>query len=293
MKTLIFILLVNIISAFNPGMTASVDWAMLEQAKDALLPYVLNALNTAEIPDIAFAGGTGYAKNNTFIILEPAANTWLRPVTADGTIEFSISNLTAHFGSDNLHWQKYYVVTANGALNVEITELSLYIRLKLTEKTLKDGSTVPSIAVLESKLNIPADRLNVTITGNAFMKCVSDIEFAFNEEYRSVINAAVTKGIKSALPPIFDALVAKQDARSKVFNQISLDWQISQAPIVNHKSLEIGMKGLFFPTKAGESGAPPAPPAMPYHDNYSDAKFQVFLSTYVINSLTESLIKTN
>ena len=295
MKTVfyIFSILVNVISAFNPGMTASIDWAMLEQAKDVFLPYVLNALNKAEIPDIAFSSGSGYAKNNTFIIMEPAGNTFLRPVATDGSIEFSISNLTAHFGSDNLHYQKFYVFTANGSLNVEITELSLYIRFKLLEKTLKDGSTVPSIEVLESKLNIPPDRLNVTIKGDNFMKCVSDIEFAFNSEYRGVIDAAVTRGIKGLLPPIFDAVVAKQDARSMLFDQVSLDWQISQAPIVNHRSLEIGMKGLFFQTKAGESGAPPAPPKMPYHDKYTKSEFQVFLSTYVVNSLADTLIKNN
>ena len=181
-------------------------------------------MNNAEIPDIPFNTGSGYARNNTFVINEPSGDIALRPVTSDGSIEFSIVNLTAHFGSDNLYYHKFFIFTANGSLNVEIDDLSLYIRIKLTEKTLKDGSTVPSIEVLESKLNIPMDKLNVTIKGNSLMKCVSDIEFAFNAEYREIIDFAVTKGIKTLLPPIFDSVVAVQDGRSSVHDGVSLDW---------------------------------------------------------------------
>lgn len=148
----------------------------------------------------------------------------LRPVDEDGNIELSIANFTASFGSNDLYYSRFYILYENGSLNVEISELSLYIKFKLTSQTLPDGATVPGIEVIESNLTIPNDCLNITIRGNNFMKVVSDISFAFYGVIRRSINMAVTKGIKALLPTVFDKTIAGLKGRSDVYEGLSIDW---------------------------------------------------------------------
>jgi hypothetical protein len=45
------------VSAFNPGLTASLDIDIVEQAKDTYFDYILNELKNLDIPDISFDGG--------------------------------------------------------------------------------------------------------------------------------------------------------------------------------------------------------------------------------------------
>jgi len=56
------------------------------------------------------------------------------------------------------------------------------------------------------------------------MKCVSDVEFAFNGVYREIINTAVSKGLKELLPPVFDKLLALLDGSVVLHKGISLDF---------------------------------------------------------------------
>ena len=60
--------------ADDPGATASLDLAVLEQAKDVLATYITNSLKDEKIPDINFH--LGRIHNNTFRMAEstPSVN---------------------------------------------------------------------------------------------------------------------------------------------------------------------------------------------------------------------------
>ena len=63
---LLFIIGFSVCSAFNPGVTASIDMGVIEEAKNNYFEYILNALVDTPIPDIKFDGGRLY--KNKFIV---------------------------------------------------------------------------------------------------------------------------------------------------------------------------------------------------------------------------------
>jgi hypothetical protein len=63
-----------------------------------------------------------------------------------------------------------------------------------------------------------------------------------------------------------------------------------RAPIVNAKSIEMGVRGQFY---VGSETDPKTPPAvLPYHDDGAESRMQLFLSTFLLNSLMQSVFET-
>jgi hypothetical protein len=54
------------VSAFNPGLTASLDIAVVEQAKDTYFDYIINEIRNLDMPDISFHDG--HLRKNSFTI---------------------------------------------------------------------------------------------------------------------------------------------------------------------------------------------------------------------------------
>lgn len=77
---------------------------------------------------------------------------------------------------------------------------------------------------------------------------------------------------------------------TEIYKGIDCDWELPYAPIVSSSFLEFGAKGLLFPENGAEEDLPVAPPAMPNHDDDSAAKFQVFVSNYLMDSLLFSYV---
>lgn len=57
------------------------------------------------------------------------------------------------------------------------------------------------------------------------------------------------------------------------------------------QTFALGIKGLFFPSKTGEVAPPVSAPVMPFEDASSPDKIQVFVSDYLLDSLTYSIFK--
>ena len=73
---------------------------------------------------------------------------------------------------------------------------------------------------------------------------------------------------------------------------MELDWSILSAPKVTDTNLEFAIKGLFFKKDSGEVEPAVKPPAaMPRFDSSSASKFQAFLSTYVLESVSSVFLK--
>jgi hypothetical protein len=72
MKNIFLVGFVGIGSAFNNGGTASIDFPVLQQAKDNYFDFVLNLVNQVKIPDIGFHHGS--MDGNTFHVSEGAKN---------------------------------------------------------------------------------------------------------------------------------------------------------------------------------------------------------------------------
>jgi hypothetical protein len=74
---------------------------------------------------------------------------------------------------------------------------------------------------------------------------------------------------------------------------MDIDWSMMNSALVANNKLTFGIKGLFFPESAGEVDPSVPAPVMPAQDFDSSSKIQVLASDYMLNSLTQSLFKTN
>jgi len=61
-------MVLNLANAFNPGLTASLDWKTLASAKDTFMDKVLEIVNNQTLPDMNFTGGA--VKGNSFHVSE-------------------------------------------------------------------------------------------------------------------------------------------------------------------------------------------------------------------------------
>lgn len=104
--------MINLISAFNPGLTASLDWNTLASAKDTFMDKILDIVNSQTIPNLNFTNGS--VKGNKFHISEYKENVKMVP-NQNGDITLEVSDLSASFRSDSLFYKKWYIV-ANGSL---------------------------------------------------------------------------------------------------------------------------------------------------------------------------------
>ena len=64
-------------------------------------------------------------------------------------------------------------------------------------------------------------------------------------------------------------IIADRKGVSEIYPGLNLDWQLAAAPKVTARSLQFGIKGLFFPTNGTETEPTVAPAPMPPHDESS------------------------
>lgn len=246
---------------------------------------IIETVNKQTLPSFNFTNG--HVANNKFYIQEPsqAVTMFANP---NGDITLQVSDLHAKFGSESMLYKKWFL-TANGSLEVDISQLSFDIRLALKTQTLANGNVVPALEVVRSNLNIPTDHLKLEIQGNMIFRIVDDIQYVFNNEIRWAINQAVGYGVKSELPKIFDAMMVKGNGKTILYEGIGLDWQLPKAPYVTPKSVGFGIKGQFF--KDNETFVAD-PPALPSYDTNSGSKAQLFMSTFLLNTLSQAVFET-
>jgi|TARA_B110000285_G_C14695568_1_gene411060 hypothetical protein len=122
-----------------------------------------------------------------------------------------------------MFYKKWFFV-ANGSLQVDISQLSLNVRVGLKTQTLPNGDRVPKLVVTSASLNINKDQLKVQMAGNMFFRVVDDIQWAFINEIRFAIDEAVSLGIEYELPKVFDQMMVKAEGKQLLYEDIGLDY---------------------------------------------------------------------
>ena len=92
-------------------------------------------------------------------------------------------------------------------------------------------------------------------------------------EIRDEIIKQLKGAINTQLSPSMNKALAKTGGVTEIYPGIDLDWSLPQAPTINSKELELGMKGLFFAADGGEVEPTDQPPKMPYHDDTIKSQF--------------------
>lgn len=251
---------------------------------------VLNKVNAygEKLPDIISDEHLNFT-NNMFKITQPSDDINLT-TTNEGTMLFSIKNLTAIFDSD-LQYTNWLTRQQNGIVRGNITDLMFFLELRLAESTLPNGKTVPALDVIDAGIYIQPFGMNITIEGDFIFKIISDVKSLFLGPVREGINNYLKIALKAEIPALVNGLLNSTNGTVSLYEGLDLDISIPYVPIVNSRNIEIGMKGLFFSENAGELDKD-EPPAMPKTDPYHKSELQLFLSTYMINSLTSALLET-
>jgi len=66
-----------------------------------------------------------------------------------------------------------------------------------------------------------------------------------------------------------NTIIADQNGVTEIYPGLNLDWSLGALPTVTARSLQFGIKGLFFPSNETEVEPAVASVAMPSHDESS------------------------
>lgn len=138
---------------------------------------------------------------------------------------------------------------------------------------------------------MPKDHISIKLHGNLVVKIASAFKSLFMGTIRDEITKALKDNLAKQLPPVLNKLVASQDGHTEIYKGLDLDWTTPTTPQVTAKQLQFGVKGLFFKDGEGEVEPSVAAPAMPMHDDAAEAKFQAFISNYLLDSFATTFLK--
>ena len=93
-------------------------------------------------------------------------------------------------------------------------------------------------------------------------------------------------------PSVLDKVIADQKGYTEMFPGLFFDWSLMLPPKID-QYLRFSLKGLFFEESAGPVEPPVAMPNMPERDDAFKAKYQAFVSAYLLESLTAAYIKVH
>jgi len=178
-------------AAFDAGVIASLDFDIFDQAKEVYFSYAIDALNNAKIPDISFKGG--YLNGNNFHIDEASKNVQFVP-SSDNSVTLSVNDLHAHFHSNSFKY-KISFIECKGNVDVTISQMSVSIKLQLTQQTLSNGKVVPAVKVLSTDVDLPKSGISIKIHGNV----VAKIADAFKSLFMGTIRDQLIKQLKDAV----------------------------------------------------------------------------------------------
>ena len=173
-----------------------------------------------------------------------------------------------------------------------MSEVNVGVTVGLQTQKLSNGKTVPGFSVSDVQVSIPSNHLHISIHGNWISTIIKPFIGLFKGTIVHQIEGVLKKELASEVPKALNGVVGKQKGYSELYHGMELDWSIPEAPKVTDSDLEFAIKGLFFEKDKGEVEPVVKPPTnMPEFDKSAPAKFQAFVSTYVLESVSSVFLK--
>ena len=119
------VLAIGVVGAFNNGASLSLDFGVMSQAKDVYFGYVIDALNTVQLPNLEF--GNGHISSNSFHVNLAPKGVKIEPSDSNSVI-LSVNDLSASFKSKDLHI-KVWIITCDGTVDGAIKDMSVSVKL--------------------------------------------------------------------------------------------------------------------------------------------------------------------
>lgn len=162
----LFSLTFSLVSAFDAGAVAALDFSIFTQAKDVYFSYIMEAINDSKIPDISFKGG--YLNGNTFHATEPSEGVVIS-ANDDNSVTLASNNLQASFHSNAFKY-KWSFIEAKGSVDVSFSQMTVNVKLGMITQTLPNGKVVPAVSVVSSSVDLPKSGIKIKIHGDIVAK---------------------------------------------------------------------------------------------------------------------------
>ena len=274
----------------NTGVHASLDIAIVEQAKDIYMDVILKAINNLALPNIG--DSKDYLHGNHVSVSQNAQNVIFDVDVANNAVKLTCKDLSANFYSDSFRAHSWIFV-AKGNLEVKMSTVGIGLGLSFTTQTLPDGRVMPAVDAVDVLVDIDRNDIDIKIWGNIWADFAAAFEIFFKSTVVGLIQDGVETALSTTVPAVINAAFAGTDGMFAIptENNWFLDWEMPIAAIVTETALEVGAKGIMFDEQVGESEWSSAFVDMPYKDSTETAGFQAYLSDLSVDSLMGSWLE--
>jgi len=167
-------------SAFNPGVTGSLAFSTVEEAKDTYMATILKVVNKIKLPEIKIPNGS--LQKNSFQVMDTPNDDFIKPV-GNNSLYIAVNGLSAEFMCDQLHYSLGFM-SADGSAKATIANMSVSLYVQVVEEKLENGKFVPGINIFNSSVVLPPDSMNLTLQGG-FIVSLADVLLPL---FKSTIN---------------------------------------------------------------------------------------------------------
>ena len=277
----------------NPtGLHASLDIAVIEQAKDVYMQKIVETLNNLQLPDINSDDGKDYLHSNHVTVNQSTQDVQFSVDTAQNALKLTMNNLSANFYTDSFRAHSWIFV-AKGHAEVDMKTVNIGLGLSFSTQTTADGKVVPAVSAVDVLVDINRNDISISIWGNIWADFASAFEIFFKSTVVGLIQDTVRDTLTTTIPNYLNAEFAAMDGNLLVPGTEfwNLDWQTPLAAVVTDTTFELGAKGIMYDSQIGESEWSTDFADMAYKDTAESAQFQVFLSDTSIDSLLGSYLE--
>ena len=259
--------IVNSAFATSDGVHASLDIAILEQAKDAYLDIILVFLNNLQLPDLDDGTGTDYLRKQHVRVMSDESDVIFSVDEANNALVLTLNNLNANYYCDWFR-AKWSIFIATGHLEVLMNNVNLQLGLKFVTQTLPNGNVVPAVESVDVIVDIDKEDIDIKIWGNIWSTFASWFEVFFKSTVVDLINEGISASLNTVIPKVINAGLASTNGITEIpeVHNWALDWQTVLPAIVTATSFEIGARGIMFDELIGETEWATDFPTMSYKD---------------------------
>lgn len=238
----------------TPGIKASLDIAVLEQAKDVYFDNIVNLINNLTIPDFEDSDGN-YMRGNSFVLDQRTDNVYIYPDTANNALVMRCEKLSGVFYNDAFRY-RVWPFTAKGHSDVIINTILVQFGLAFGTTDLENNRRVPYITGVDIDVDINRFDINIQIYGNIWSDFASLFEVFFVGTVADLIDQAMTYGLQTGIPAVSNHYISASDGYLPIpvpgTVNWTLDWETENRAEVTNKYFGVGVRGLFFDKEIGE-----------------------------------------
>lgn len=176
----LLLLCIGMASAYNPGLTASLDKVIFDQAKQSLTNLLLEKIRKTPIPDFSFSQGE--INQNTFALNDVTPDQIvLNVLEAENALTLTITGIGGEFHSGYFHVHESFL-GASGHIDVTLQNVALTIGIGMTTQVGSDGRLLNAISAVHTSLVIDKDHCDISIGGSFFTEVAKMIQWMFKSK---------------------------------------------------------------------------------------------------------------